>query len=173
MLIRRDALVASGGCDERVFVQDYALALRLAARCCFGVTDTVVMAAPQASGPGRLSHNKAQILHDLNLALLLFLQDQPELPARYRHRALRRIAARSWKWARREAGRGILSRECLWCLGAALGMREAAWNSLETFTEAGQVRQLSGFRHPRASGGPGATDSATNLDSRLRGNDGT
>jgi glycosyltransferase involved in cell wall biosynthesis len=141
MLIRRDALAASGGCDERVFVQDYGLALRLAARCRFAVTDTVVMAAPQAADPARLSHNKAQILHDLNLALLLFLEDRPELPARYRRRAWRRIAERGWKWARREAGRGVLSREFLCCLGAALGMRRAAWASLETFTKTGCVRR--------------------------------
>jgi glycosyltransferase involved in cell wall biosynthesis len=152
MLIRRDALTASGGCDGRVFIQDYALALRLAAGCRFAVTDTVVMAAPQESDPERLSHNKAQILHDLNLALLLFLTDRPELPARYRRMALRRVAARTWKWARREAGRGVLSRELLRCLGAALGMPEAAWQSLETFVAAGRVRRRPIAEIRRAAG---------------------
>jgi glycosyltransferase involved in cell wall biosynthesis len=141
MLIRRDALMASGGCDERVFVQDYALALRLAARCRFALSDTVVMASPEAAGPDRLSCNKAQVLHDLNLALLLFLEDRPELPARYRRMALRRIAARAWKWARREAGRSVLSREALLCLGAALGRREAAWAGLDIFAAGGSVRR--------------------------------
>jgi glycosyltransferase involved in cell wall biosynthesis len=142
MLIRRDALFESGGCDERVFVQDYALALRLAVRCRFALSDTVVMAAPQAAVDcERLSQNKAQILHDLNLALLLFLDDTPQLPARYRHMAWRRIAQRSWKWARREAGRPVLSRELFLCLGAAFGAREAAWASLETFAAAGRVRR--------------------------------
>jgi glycosyltransferase involved in cell wall biosynthesis len=147
MLIRRDALTASGGCDERVFVQDYALALRLAARCRFAVSDTVVMAAPQEADPGRLSHNKAQILHDLDLALLLFLKDWTELPLRYRRMALRRIAGRSWKWARREAGRGMLSRAPFLCLGTALGMPRAAWKSLELFTASGCVRRTA--RHGR------------------------
>lgn len=141
MLVRRDALIATGGCDERIFVQDYALALRLAASCRFAVSDTIVMAAPRAADPGRLSQNKAQILHDLSLALLLFLDDRPDLPARYRRMAVQRIAGRGWKWARREAGRPLLSRDFLSCLGAALGMRKAAWRSLAIFTESGRVRR--------------------------------
>jgi len=140
MLIRRDALAASGGCDERVFVQDYALALRLAARCRFALSDTVVMASPATADPDRVSCNKAQILHDLNLALLLFLEDRPELPARYRRMALRRVAARAWKWGRREAGRGVLSRESLLCLGAALGVRRAARAGLDIFAVGGSLR---------------------------------
>jgi len=46
LLVRREALRLSGGCDERVFVQDYSLALRLARRCRFGVSDTLIVAAP-------------------------------------------------------------------------------------------------------------------------------
>jgi glycosyltransferase involved in cell wall biosynthesis len=142
MLIRRAALAESGGCDARVFVQDYALALRLAASCRFAISDTVVMAAPEtADDPHRLSRNKAQTLHDLNLALLLFLDDRPELPARVRRMAWRRIAGRGRKWAQREAGRPLLSRELLACLGAALGMRKAAWASLDTFIASGSVRR--------------------------------
>ena len=142
MLIRRAALLESGGCDERVFVQDYALSLRLAASCRFAISDTVVTAAPgTADDPGRLSRNKAQTLHDLNLALLLFLDDRPELPARTRRMAWRRIAGRGRKWAQREAGRPLLSRELLACLGAALGMRKAAWASLDTFIASGSVRR--------------------------------
>ncbi|HJU15442.1 MAG TPA: glycosyltransferase family 2 protein [Stellaceae bacterium] len=142
MLIRRAAWQQSGGCDERVFVQDYALALRLAAACRFAVSDTVVMRAPAAAAG--LSRNKAQILHDLNLALLLFLEDRPELPAHYCRAGLRRIAQRAWKWARREAGRGALSRDSLTCLGAALGGREAVWKSLDIFAASGVVRRRTG-----------------------------
>lgn len=141
-LIRRTALAESGGCDERVFVQDYSLCLRLAAKCRFALSDAIVIAAPGAADdPHRLSRNKAQTLHDLNLALLLFLDERPELPARIRRMASRRIAGRSWKWARREAGRPLLSRELLSCLGTALGVREAAWRSLDIFAASGLVRR--------------------------------
>jgi glycosyltransferase involved in cell wall biosynthesis len=141
MLIRRDVLAASGGCDERVFVQDYTLALRLAAFCRFGLSDSVVAATPEAGDEQRLSTNKAQILHDLNLAMLLFLDDRPDLPARYRRLACRRMAGRAWKWARREAGRPLLSRELCWTLAAQLpwGGREPCRRLLGAFAAGGAV----------------------------------
>jgi glycosyltransferase involved in cell wall biosynthesis len=145
LLVRREALQASGGCDERVFVQDYTLALRLARLCRFGVSDTSIVAAPDPVEvtAGRVSANKAQILHDLNLALLLFIEENPELPARYRRLAWRRIAGRSWKWARREARRPLWSRELALHLGAQLpwGAHEKCRQFLEIFAAGGQVRQ--------------------------------
>jgi Glycosyl transferase family 2 len=145
LLVRSEALRASGGCDERVFVQDYTLALRLARLCRFGLSDTSIVAAPDQSErtPDRVSTNKAQILHDLNLALLLFIEESPDLPARYRRLALRRIARRSWKWARREAGRPFWSRELALCLGAQLpwGAHNKCRELLETFAASGLVRR--------------------------------
>ncbi len=145
LLVRREALQASGGCDERVFVQDYTLALRLARVCRFGVSDTSIVAAPDRAEltPDRVSANKAQILHDLNLALLLFIEDSPDLPARYRRLAWRRAAGRSWKWARREAGRPWWSRELALCLRAQLpwGAHEKCRELLDTFAAGGRVRR--------------------------------
>ena len=146
LLIGREALQQSGGCDERVFVQDYTLALRLARRCRFGITDTPVAAAPERTeiAADRLSANKAQILHDLNLALLLFIEDNPDLPACYRRTAWRRIAGRSWKWARREVGRPLCSHELALRLGAQLPWRahRSCRESLATFVGGGLVRRL-------------------------------
>jgi len=145
LLISREALQRSGGCDERVFVQDYSLALRLARRCRFGITDTPVAAAPERTeiAGDRLSANKAQILHDLNLAVLLFIEDDPDLPAHYQRLAWRRVAGRSWKWARREVGRPLWSRELALYLGARLpwGAHGSCRRSLETFTDGGPVRR--------------------------------
>ena len=152
LLVRRDALQTSGGCDERVFVQDYTLALRLALSCRFGISDTLIVAAPDPVEvtADRVSANKAQILHDLNLALLLFIEDSPELPASYRRLAWRRIAGRSWKWARREAGRPLWSRELALCLGAQLpwGAHEKCRQLLETFAADGQIRRSATCSSP-------------------------
>jgi glycosyltransferase involved in cell wall biosynthesis len=145
LLVSREASQASGGCDERVFVQDYTLALRLARRCRFGITDTPIVAAPERTemDADRLSANKAQILHDLNLALLLFIEDNPDLPARCRRIAWRRVAGRSWKWARREVGRPLWSHELALCLGAQFpwGAHRSCRRSLETFMGDGRVRR--------------------------------
>ena len=145
LLVRSETLRACGGCDERVFVQDYTLALRLARQCRFGLSNTSIVAAPDHSErtPDRVSANKAQILHDLNLALLLFIEESPDLPARYQRFALRRIAGRSWKWARREAGRPFWSRELALCLGAQLpwGAHQKCRELLGTFAASGSVRR--------------------------------
>jgi glycosyltransferase involved in cell wall biosynthesis len=145
LLVRRSALQTSGGCDERVFVQDYTLALRLARQCRFGVSDTSVVAAPDPEevSADRVSANKAQILHDLSLALLLFIEDNPDLPEHFRRRAWRRIAGRSWKWARREIGRPLWSRELVLCLAAQLpwGAHEKCRGFLNTFDVGSRVRR--------------------------------
>jgi hypothetical protein len=141
-----------------VFVQDYTLALRLARVCRFGVSDTPIVAAPGRAElvPDRVSANQAQILHDLNLALLLFIEDSSDLPSYYRRIAWRRIAGRSWKWARREAGRPFWSRELALWFGAQLpwGAHESCRESLETFAVAGQVRRLRISDFTRNRGAP-------------------
>jgi glycosyltransferase involved in cell wall biosynthesis len=145
LLVRRDALERSGGCDERVFVQDYTLALCLARRYRFGITDTPIVAAPERGemAVDRLSANKAQILHDLNLALLLFIEDNPDLPAHFRRTAWRRAAGRSWKWARREVGSPLWSHELALCLAALFpwGAHERCRQLLDIFAVGGQLRR--------------------------------
>ena len=145
LLVRREALRQSGGCDERVFVQDYTLALRIARRCRFGVSDTPIVAAPDPAkiAADRVSANKAQILHDLNLALLLFIKENPGLRAHYRRIAWRRVAGRSWKWARREAGRPLWSRELALCLRAQFPWRaqERCCQLLDIFAAGGRIRR--------------------------------
>jgi glycosyltransferase involved in cell wall biosynthesis len=146
LLVRREATRRSGGCDERVFVQDYSLALRLSRRYRFGITDTPIVAAPDPTeiAADRLSANKAQILHDLNLAILLFIEDNPDLPAHYRRLAWRRVAGRSWKWARREVGRPPWSHELALCLAAQFpwGAHERCRQLLDIFAVGGgQLRR--------------------------------
>ena len=117
-----------------------AVAMAVANAC-----DTPIVAAPDPTeiAADRLSANKAQILHDLNLAILLFIEDNPDLPAHYGRRAWRRVAGRSWKWARREVGRPLWSHELALCLGGQFpwGAHEKCREFLKTFTESDRVRQ--------------------------------
>ncbi|NWH07827.1 MAG: glycosyltransferase [Alphaproteobacteria bacterium] len=103
MMVRKDIFRQAGGADERVFIQDYSLWLRCAAITTFARVERDICFLPPPSTE-RLSQSKAQILHDINLALALFLEDNPKLPRPYINRAARRAAARAWLWARRERG---------------------------------------------------------------------
>lgn len=100
-MARRDALLAAGGSDTGVFVQDYSLELRLAAGGRIARLDAPVVATP-AAAPGRLSEAHAQVLHDVNAALLRFLAVHGAgLTPAQRRAALRRATGRAWLWASR------------------------------------------------------------------------
>lgn len=101
-LFLAQAVREAGGCDPRVFAEDYSLALRLARFGSFADLDLVTAYGP-ADEDGRIMvGRKHQVFHDYNLALALFCQDHPELAPAYPRLALRRAAGRAEKWAQRE-----------------------------------------------------------------------
>jgi glycosyltransferase involved in cell wall biosynthesis len=107
-LIRRDAALAVGGSDERVFVQDYSLLLRLAATAPFVALDAPVVLHPTAP-QDRLNDGGPQLLHDTNLTVMYFLAEH-RLPAALATLATRRAMTRAWLWAKRREGVSALSR---------------------------------------------------------------
>jgi glycosyltransferase involved in cell wall biosynthesis len=120
-LARADVVRRSGGCDERVFIQDYSIELRLASQGPFVRLSEPVFLAPYAN-PGRLSDNQAQILHDMNLALAHFVAERPDLSRDLARLGLVRAATRAWAWARRHGGKGFASREFGRVCAARLGL---------------------------------------------------
>ena len=107
-LAKAETVRRSGGCDERVFIQDVSIELRLARLGDFARLDAPVFLVPETA-PGRLSDNEAQILHDFNLACSHFLADHPELPAGLRRFAAGRLLGCAWKWRRRKERRSALA----------------------------------------------------------------
>ena len=120
-LAETSSVKEAGGCDPRIFIQDYSLELRLGAKNRVVRIDNLVFFGPE-DAPGRLSSNEAQTLHDCNLAVAYFLDDYPDLsPALVRH-ALRRISGRAWLWARRYGKKGYFSKEFFTHLAGRLGL---------------------------------------------------
>ena len=107
-LLRRDLALSVGGCDERVFVQDYSLLLRLAARALFVALDTPVVLHP-AAPQDRLNDGGPQLLHDTNLTVVHFLAEH-RVPPELATLATRRAMTRAWLWAKRREGVTPLSR---------------------------------------------------------------
>ena len=108
-LIAKQAFDDVGGCDPRVFAEDFSLCLRIARSRDIALVDAVTCYGP-ADEPGRImTGRKNQLLHDYNAALYWFLKDHPELPQEIKRLAFRRAAGRAWKWAKREEGRGVAS----------------------------------------------------------------
>lgn len=120
ILARTDLLRRAGGCDERVFVQDYSLELRLATREAAAVVREPLVAIPRQT-EGRISGAQPQILHDVSLAVHFHLKDGPALPRAIRKFLVRRVAQRTWAWARRRANVSPLSADFARFLAANLG----------------------------------------------------
>jgi glycosyltransferase involved in cell wall biosynthesis len=110
VLIETELARRVGGCDERVFVQDYSLMLRAAARADFIQVPWPVAALPSGT-ESRISADSAQILHDLNAANFWYLADHPETGRAVQRLMARRAAVRAWHWVRRHHGGGFASRE--------------------------------------------------------------
>jgi glycosyltransferase involved in cell wall biosynthesis len=127
-LIRRDAFLSVGGCDEGVFVQDYSIVLRLAHHGPFAQIDTPVCAAPLAE-EGRLSGDVSRMLADTNRALFHFVRDTKGLGLAHRWFAARRAAGRAWKWQHRHRSASVFSRHYMRFLGSYLPV-PALWTPM-------------------------------------------
>ncbi|HTW54594.1 MAG TPA: glycosyltransferase family 2 protein [Stellaceae bacterium] len=119
-LARAERVRRSGGCDERVFVQDYSIVLRMAAFGGFARLAEPLFLGPEVM-PDRMSADQAQVLHDLNRTLAHFLGEWPDVPRDLARLGFVRAAARAWAWARRRGGKSVASREFWLLCGARLG----------------------------------------------------
>lgn len=98
-MVVREVFLRAGGCDERVFIQDESLPLRLSyAAKRFVALHAPVMFVPQVEG--ELSGNKSQLNHDRFLAHYYMLQDFRNLSARASSRLYRRCLSAAWKQLR-------------------------------------------------------------------------
>jgi len=108
-LIGRARYWEVGGCDERLFTQDFSLLLRLAWREAPADVEACVSVSPEAPGQ-RVSDNQRLMLKETNQAMLYFLAETRGLPRRHRHTAIERAFGRAWKWQRRRRGTSHFSR---------------------------------------------------------------
>ncbi|MCR9222243.1 MAG: glycosyltransferase [Alphaproteobacteria bacterium] len=100
-MARRKALVAVGGCDERiVFSQEYALTMRLARRWPFVKIAADIAFLPDEAA-GRLSNNEGRQLQRVTRSLAYFLRDYPETPWALKQWVCKRMAYRAWKYLHR------------------------------------------------------------------------
>lgn len=101
-MAKRETFLAAGGADERIFIQDESLPLRLAvAAKRFAALEAEVNLVPRMDG--NLSDNKSQLNHDRFLAYFGMLADFPHLPHEQRAELYARAVSAAWKQTRRDA----------------------------------------------------------------------
>jgi glycosyltransferase involved in cell wall biosynthesis len=108
-LIDRALYWEVGGCDERLFIQDFSLLLRLSWRERPVMVNRAVNATSDLPG-SRVTDNQRLILKETNQAMVYFLAETAGLPFAVRRRAAERAFGRAWKWQRRKLGASIASR---------------------------------------------------------------
>ncbi|MCW0236501.1 MAG: glycosyltransferase [Ferrovibrio sp.] len=138
---------AAGGCDERLFIQDESLPLRLAATARQMVDFRGGMTcAPQAAS--HLSADKRQQHHDRFFAYYNLLCDQPALPAGQRRLIAATCASVAWKAVRRS---GLPLAQLAVLRAYLLGKAGFAVTSEFLDQAAAAFRSLPGIRHAPAA----------------------
>ncbi|MBL0318752.1 MAG: glycosyltransferase family 2 protein [Alphaproteobacteria bacterium] len=98
-LVERNLFIKAGGFDERIFIQDESLPVRLAIKAArFISTPAIVNLVPIEIG--NLSQNKSQLNHDRFLAYYYALADNPDCAESYRRLMYRRAISAGWKQTR-------------------------------------------------------------------------
>lgn len=110
LMCRRDLYLEAGGADERIFVQDESLPLRLAANAARMIAwqaNVITPPPPADGGLSKVSDNKSQLHHDAFLAYRYALQDYgnafPDLAPKLYAKAV----SAYWKHARQRPGAAV------------------------------------------------------------------
>lgn len=138
---------AAGGCDERLFIQDESLPLRLAVKARRMIDFRGGMShAPRAAT--HLSADKRQQHHDRFFAYYNLLRDQPDLPAAERRLLVATCVSTTWKAVRRSG----LPLAQIAALGAYLRSKAGLDVSPHFLDRAAAAfRSMPGIRHAAAA----------------------
>tara|TARA_R100001079_G_C4438968_1_gene147832 strand:+ start:565 stop:1560 length:996 start_codon:yes stop_codon:yes gene_type:complete len=114
VLAKTETVRAAGGCDPRVFIQDYSFTLRLANQTDFVLVPSILNWCPTVEKTNNRASALAggsQVLHDLNAALAYFIYDHPNMDTNVRTKMLQRATSRAWTWVKRQENATVFSKE--------------------------------------------------------------
>lgn len=134
----------TGGCDTRLFVQDEALALRLAAGSRRMIDLRAAVCRATAAG-SHLSADKRQQHHDRFFAYYNLLQDRPALAPQQRRLIATACLSTAWKAVRRSRLPLPLARTAIAYFGSKLGL---GTSPAFLHQAARAFQQLDGIRRP-------------------------
>lgn len=100
VMTTRSVYNAAGGCDERIFIQDESLPLRLCAKARRLVDYEATVLYWIAQGDGKASSNEVQLHHDGFLAYRNAIEDIRNMPAVIRNKLTVKMVSMAWKSTR-------------------------------------------------------------------------
>lgn len=101
-IMKRELMLQVLGCDERIFIQDYSIALRISLYTKFVVINKLISYNVDL-GQERLSSSKLQENHDTAAARYFFIKDHMDIGYKYKVLALRKQMTKAWSWYRKQS----------------------------------------------------------------------
>ena len=148
LMCRRDLYLKAGGADERIFIQDESLPLRLGmqSKRLIDWQARIVFRQPDPPGGTHISSNSDQLQHDAFLAAIYALDDLPEVHSHLGNLVYARAVSQHWKMRKRQGVLPLISRD-FWRYVRSRGGAQPNEKSLHQmrsdFAELQNVRRLS------------------------------
>ena len=113
LMCQRALYLKAGGADERIFIQDESLPLRLGlhARRLIDWQAKIVFRQPDPEGGSHISANRDQLQHDAFLAAANLLEELPDTHAGLAPQIYARAVSQHWKMRKRQGALPLLSRD--------------------------------------------------------------
>jgi len=111
LMCERELFLIAGGADERIFIQDESLPLRLGlhARRLIDWQGRIVYRQPDPEGGTHISSNRDQLQHDAFLAAANMLDDLPDKMSQYAPALYARVVSQYWKMKKRHGALPLVS----------------------------------------------------------------
>ena len=109
LMVKTDVMNEIGGCDNKLFVQDFSIPIRVAGnhlksttskRFCVGRSNKIICVGPSNVEQRVMSVN-GQTLYDFSLGALNFIDEHKLLENQVRKKVLKKIISRCWSWRKK------------------------------------------------------------------------
>ena len=99
----------SGGCNTKIFVEDFSLVLGICQHGSFSFIDNITSFGPKNDENRIMKGKKTQLIHDYNAALYYFLKENESIERKVKKAACKKTIGRAEKWGRRIRGKNFLN----------------------------------------------------------------
>ena len=100
----------SGGCNLKLFIEDFSLVLGIANHGDFSFIDNITSYGPSDDPNRIMMGKKTQLIHDFNAALYYFFMKNTKISDSIKSLACKKVIGRTEKWARRLKNQSVFNK---------------------------------------------------------------
>ena len=118
------AIKKSGGCNLKLFIEDFSLVLGIAKYGSFSFIDNLTSYGPSEDPERIMVGKRTQLIHDFNAAIYYFFMENKSISEHIKILACKKIIGRTEKWARRLKNQTIFNKMNFLKLKLLLGNKD-------------------------------------------------